>query len=125
MNRQEVQAAVRPLRRPLVLAAEAVVGRNLEMPERTQLSHLVGICGEATCAEEIENFLRYQAGRGIWRRAFVDAVVEGAREVLQGVSDDEARVEAWRLYAVFLTRAHRYHDAARPPRRQEPRDAQR
>lgn len=130
MNRLELQEALRPVRRDLVLAAERVVkeaaprepreregegqrrreaDRERGMPDHTQFSHLLAICGQATCAEEIENYLRYQAGRGVWKKPFVDKVIDGIREVLGKLRDDDERVEAWRLYALYLTRARRYH----------------
>jgi hypothetical protein len=108
MNRLEVQQAVRPLRRRLVEAAERVVAGGNDMPERAQFQHLVSICGQATCAEEIVNYLKYQAGRGVWKRDFTRAVIEAGQEMVSDVRQDEVRVEAWRLYALFMTRAHRY-----------------
>jgi CRISPR-associated Csx10 family RAMP protein len=136
MNRSEIPQRLRPLRRALVLAAERVItaafagGERTQPPAKSQFSRLVNICGEASCAEEIVNYLRYQAGREIkagggeprgesWRVEFVNAVVSGIEGILDGVVDpnmsdaekDASRVEAWRLYATYLTRAFTYQHA--------------
>ncbi len=114
-------------------------------PAKTQFSRLVNICGEATCAEEIENYLRYQAGREVkrgggsssddaWRVPFVDAVIKGLAEVLKrnpaalttgGDGDDSYRVEAWRLYATYMTRAYTYEHATRQPQQSQRRGGRR
>lgn len=136
MNRTEVSQRLRPLRRDLVNAAERVIedafsgGDDKQPPAKTQFSRLVNVCGEASCAEEIVNYLRYQAGREVkagggsprgevWRVGFVDAVVAGIDGVLAKLKDpkmseqdmDYSRVEAWRLYATYLTRAFTYEHA--------------
>lgn len=138
MTRTEISRRLRPHRRALVVAAEGALdkayasGRDTQPPSKTQFSRLVNLCGEATCAEELENYLRYQAGRSSksgrddWRMAFVDLVVGAAREVLDqglgldGLSEEDrdlARVEAWRLYATYLARAYTYREAARKAQR--------
>lgn len=138
MTRTEISRQLRPHRRPLVLAAERALQRALNMggdtrpPSKTQFSRLVNLCGEATCAEELENYLRYQAGRAsrgsgsekdAWTLGFVDLVLAGIQEVFDdptfpsGGGDDEqrdlCRVEAWRLYATYLARAFTYQEAKR------------
>jgi hypothetical protein len=109
--------ALRDKRRELVIAAEAVIDEAFNKGEcrklkRTQLNHLVAICGDAACAEEIANYIRYQVGRGTigWERSFSDRVREGIKKTLEGIQDDPSRVQAWRLYAVYLTRAFTYHN---------------
>lgn len=131
----ELEQILRPRRKALVLAAESVVSEARgNLPEKTQLSRLVSVCGEATCAEEIGNYLRYQASRQTrpWPREFADLVIAkieaplkelaSAMQQHQDAERDRAKVAAWRLYAVFLTRAFTYtkqldrkgpHDRAR------------
>ena len=119
------------LRRPahrkhLVLAAESAVNEARDaLSYKTQLNRLISICGEATCAEEITSYLRYQASRkpSPWPPAFADTVIERIEAPLQALigelreaSDDDrdrARVAAWRLYAVFLARAFTYASRVR------------
>lgn len=108
-------------RKDLVLAAEKVIrdafvsGRRLLL-KKTQLNHLIGICGEATCVEEIENFLRYQAGRGSdktgWDVALVQSVIAAVTPVLAQLND-ATKLAAWRLYAVYLTRSFTYESECR------------
>ncbi len=110
-------------RKDLVQTAEKVIqtafssGRKLDL-KKTQLSHLIGICGEASCAEEIENYLRYQAGRGPdktgWDMALAKSVISSLSPVLTGM-DDATKLEAWRLYAVYMTRAFTYEYACAKP----------
>lgn len=112
-------------RKPLVLAAEAVVqDAEATLQEKgqlkSQLNRLITICGEATCAEEIVNYLHYQASRSgaPWPLAFAKAVIakiQGPLDALMGrltaapeTERDRTRVAAWRLYAVFLARAFTY-----------------
>ena len=110
--------ALRAKRKELVVAAEKVIdaafssGRRLDL-KKSQLNHLVGICGEATCAEEIENYIRYQAGRDKtgWDLSLAHQVIDGARGVIQPLSDAE-KLNAWSLYAVYLTRAFTYRSKA-------------
>ncbi|MCB9712388.1 MAG: hypothetical protein H6712_00925 [Myxococcales bacterium] len=132
MTRTEISRRLRPHRRVLVVAAEAALDRayangdDTQPPSKTQFSRLVNLCGEATCAEELENYLRYQAGRSAkggrddWRMGFVDIIVKAINEALEKEIDlgelgredqDLARVEAWRLYATYLARAYTYRDA--------------
>ena len=62
---------LRPHRKSLVEAAERVMSDAFEdfdlVNERergkSQLNHLVSVCNEAACKEEIESYLRYQATR--------------------------------------------------------------
>lgn len=118
---RSVAQVLLPRRRDLVLAAEKVVtdrfqrGR-LEKPQKSQFSNLIGVCGEAGCAEEIANYLRYQAGRREWEKDFMNAVLKGIEPILAALPDDDAaRVGAWKLYATYLTRAYVYHSAAGSP----------
>lgn len=107
-------------RKDLVLAAEKVIktafhsGRKLEL-KKTQLNHLVGICGEASCAEEIENYIRYQAGRRSdktgWDLELAKSVIAAVAPILDG-AQDAVKLDAWRLYAVYLTRAFTYEHAS-------------
>lgn len=119
MTPQEKDQALRDLRKPLVIAAEAVMrdcfGKG-QQPNKSQLSHLASACREATCAEEIENYLRYQGARGStgWKRPAADSVIEQARKVLPDAPDaDELRVRGWQLYATYLSRALTYETEAR------------
>lgn len=114
-----VAEKLRHHRKALVTAAEKVAGDMFAGDRRpslkkTQLNHLIGVCGEASCAEEIENYIRYQAGRTNtgWRPALATDVIAGVKATLDKVEGgDPARVEAWRLYAIFLTRAFTYRMA--------------
>ncbi len=135
MNRGQIILNLRPLRRELVVAAEAVISNAFEgdddqrPPSKTQFSQLVNLCGEATCGAEIENYLRYQAGRSAagsvskrdaWKLSFVNAVVGAITTILDersmGSTEEERdlhQVEAWRLYATYMARAFTYEDATR------------
>ena len=130
----DLETILRPHRKALVLAAESVLSEARgDLPDRTQLSRLIAVCGEATCAEEICNYLRYQASRQTrpWPPGFAELVIKKIEAPLKQLADairpygdqdrDRARVAAWRFYAVFLTRAFTYtrqqtrqgHDDAR------------
>ena len=123
--------AIRAKRKALVLAAEdamkvateAVRRGEYKLPQKTQLNRLIGICNEATCAEEIANYIRYQTGRksggnAPWGREFADLVIAkiapplaDLAASLSGAGEaevDRAKVAAWHLYSVFLTRAYTY-----------------
>lgn len=138
MNRTEIIRFLRPYRRELVVAAEKALtsayarsGSALP-PSKTQFSRLVSLCNEASCAEELENYLCYQAGRKksgpereAWRMPFVEILLAEIRAVLDHLpvvdgmdvaQRDLQRVEAWRLYAVYLARAFTYQDARRRDR---------
>jgi hypothetical protein len=122
----DIETLLRPHRKALVLAAEAAVedawaaarAADDRPPDKTQLNRLVSICGEATCAEEITNYLRYQVSRKSrpWPRAFADTVIAKISGPLDAMVSslrdaaeaDRVRVAAWRLYAVFLARAFTY-----------------
>lgn len=117
MNRREVQAQVRPMRRDLVVAAEKVMQGAFQNGKakltKTQLSQLIGVCGEASCHEEIANYLRYQAGRSgqsSWDLGLVRQVIGGIEPMVEKL-DDTVAVEAWRRYATYLSRAFTYQDA--------------
>lgn len=114
----------RALRKALVTTAEAVMKDTFKnvnrgrlddrwKVEKAQLSQLIGVCGEAACAEEIENYLRYQASRErpSWGIELVDRVIGEVNKVAGTNLDDVARVGAWRLYAVYLARSFTYHRA--------------
>lgn len=117
-------------RKRLVLAAESAVQdpATARLPQKTQLNRLVSICGEATCAEEISSYLRYQASRrnGPWSSEFAEVVIAKIKDPtdallgeLRDASDDDrdrTRVAAWRLYAVFLARAFTYSARTRRQR---------
>lgn len=115
---------LRPWRKKLVGAAETVAtaicapGAKHGL-KKSQLNHLVSVCGEASCVEEIANYLQYQGARQSttgWTPALARSVIEGMTNTLASLCDDQEQVEAWRLYAVFLTRAFTYHDAVRRER---------
>lgn len=117
MNSSE---ALRAKRKDLVVAAEAVIksafiaGKKPAL-KKSQLNHLIGICGEASCSEEIENYIRYQAGRGSdktgWDLDLAHQVLDGIREPTETLNDTD-RLSAWALYAVYLTRAFTYQSEA-------------
>ncbi len=115
---------LRDKRKDLVKAAEDVIesifmapGKKLAL-KKTQLNHLVAICGEAACVEEIENYLRYQAGRGAdktgWDLTLVKNVIGGITNISADLSDQQ-KLNSWRLYAVYMTRAFTYQDARKQP----------
>lgn len=110
---------LRQMRKELVLAAERVIkaafssNKRLDL-KKSQLNHLVGICGEASCAEEVENYIRYQAGRDKtgWELELAHQVIGGIHGVTQSASDAD-RLKAWSLYAVYLTRSFTYENKVR------------
>lgn len=117
----DLEQIIRPRRKALVLAAESVVSEfRGNLPDKSQLNRLVSVCGEATCAEEICNYLRYQASRQTrpWPPEFAGLVIKKIEAPLNDLSStmsghgeadrDRARVAAWRHYAVFLVRAFTY-----------------
>lgn len=81
-------------------------GRRREF-NKTQLSQLVAVCQEALCAEEIENYLRYQAGRRVWPATLVKAVIDQARLAMKDIGAAD-KVTAWRHYATYFKRAFIY-----------------
>lgn len=122
MDNDEV---LRERRKQLVIAAEAVArSPGIKPPEPSQLSRLISICGDASCTEEIANYIRYQASRRRppWPLEFADLVIdrmdatlaELGRDARQQptIAQDDARVAAWRHYAVYLSRALTYTRAA-------------
>lgn len=136
----DIELLLRSHRKALVLAAEAAIEEAWtavhkagdKPPEKSQLNRLISICGEATCAEEIISYLRYQASRKTrpWPPVFADMVIAkieaplGALiHALREVSEDDrdrARVVAWRLYAVFLVREFTYVARVRGKERPRP-----
>jgi hypothetical protein len=118
-----IESQLRPHRKRLVIAAEAAIREATaadKPPEKTQLNRLISVCGEATCAEEIVNYLRYQANRSKppWPVRFAEMVIAKIDEPLNAIltsqgqapgdAQDRLRVAAWRLYAVFLARSFTY-----------------
>ncbi|MCY0989703.1 hypothetical protein OV203_21375 [Nannocystis sp. ILAH1] len=110
-------ADLRPHRQALVQAAESVfsdphsIEREREL--KSQLNHLIAVCNEATCTEEIELYLRYQSareGRHIGPE-LVHAIIEAIHKAFEKGLPDESRLGAWRLYAVYLARAYTYRAA--------------
>jgi CRISPR/Cas system CSM-associated protein Csm3 (group 7 of RAMP superfamily) len=118
---------LRPYRKELVLAAEKVMqeitasGRtgkaDNDKAGKSQLSRLSAVCNEAAYAEEIVNYLRYQASRegGFWTPQGVDRVIDelataraNAEKRLDRKMDDADLVHAWRLYAVYMARSFTY-----------------
>jgi hypothetical protein len=135
----DIESHLRAHRKELVIAAEGVITEAVakaahprDLPDKAQLHRLVAICSEASCAEEIVSYLRYQASRksAPWPRTFADAVIAKIRDPLQqmiaGLTSaseaacDRARVAAWRLYAVFLARAFTYAQQVRDDKRGRP-----
>lgn len=110
-------------RHRLVEAAERAINdsRPYKHPDKSQFNHLAALCNEASCQEEIENFLRYQSSRdrAPWDRDFAEFVIRQVAEVTSSIKDamanaddrdvDSAKVKAWRLYAVYLMRAFTHH----------------
>lgn len=122
----DIESYLRPHRKPLLIAAEQAVDQAKDkLPDKTQLNRLISVCSEASCAEEITSYLRYQASRRTrpWPEVFAKEVIKKIETPLETltlalptVSDtdrDRVRVAAWRLYAVFLTRAFTYADQVR------------
>ncbi|WP_437508323.1 hypothetical protein [Sorangium sp. So ce1099] len=116
-----IAEALRPKRKELVIAAEGVMegafSEGRRKVNKAQLSHLIGVCNEAACAEEIELYIRYQASRkqgdgAVWDRELALQVIEAANRALSGLESDTLKVAAWRLYAVYLTRAFTFRDAS-------------
>lgn len=129
----DMASQVHPHRRALVMAAEKVMkdafesrdGEDVKKLKKAQLNHLIGVCGEAACVEEIANYLRYQASRrdAGWRREMVKKLLEEFEKALQCAANaeslrtDGARVAAFQLYAVYLTRTFTYYDKVQLDRR--------
>ncbi|PCC74663.1 hypothetical protein [Nannocystis exedens] len=113
-------ADLRPHRQALVLAAESVFSdpHSLERERelKSQLNHLIAVCNEATCTEEIELYLRYQSareGRHIGPE-LVHAIIEAIHKAFKErrlADESELKLGAWRLYAVYLARAYTYRAA--------------
>jgi hypothetical protein len=108
---------LRPFRPLLVGAAEKVFNPYAYSKElKSQLNHLITVCNEATCHEEIALYLRYQAareGKPI-EQPLVDKMIKGAEEVFDDKdfpSEQAIKVAAWRLYAVYLARTYTYKKA--------------
>ncbi|MFO0578869.1 MAG: hypothetical protein U1A78_33110 [Polyangia bacterium] len=129
----DMASQVHPHRKALVMAAESVMkeafesrgGEDVRKLKKAQLNHLIGVCGEAACVEEIANYLRYQASRrdAGWRREMVKRLLDEFDKALRNAVDannlktDSARVAAFQLYAVYLTRTFTYHDKVQQERR--------
>lgn len=120
----DLESILRRRRKYLVRAAEATIEeatrKGTRMPKKAQLSRLIAVCGEASCVEEIDNYLRYQGSRdgGSWNLQSARLVIEGVQASLKTLDDDKlpdalrdrARTAMWRTYAVFLSRAFTYSD---------------
>lgn len=120
-----VERHLRPLRQALVIAAEKVMTETFEQAnsahmklKKTQMNHLVGICGEASCREEIENYIRYQAGRrdsSGWTPELASKIIGGVAPTLTALGGHAdaptLQAAAWRLYAIYLTRAFTFQVA--------------
>jgi len=121
---------LRSKRKELVVAAKSAIQTAFEGQQagvnKAQLSHLIGVCNEAACVEEIELYIRYQASReksegegrrknkgGVWDEKLAKSVIEQVNAVISPLGTDELKVAAWRLYAVYLTREFTYQKAAR------------
>jgi hypothetical protein len=99
------------LRTELVRAAETVLDKQGGLPrnpENAQLARLVQVASEAVCAEEVENYLRYQGARGRWKRTLAEEVIAAVSPLLQSLGSDAERVLGWRLYATYLRRGYVY-----------------
>lgn len=105
------------MRRQLVIAAVAFarsVVKNRWLNKGTgkaQFSNLVSVSQQASCHEEVELYVRYQAGRGLWREEFKTSII---RSIATAVGQDfykDHGVLAWRVYSVFLSREYTYQDA--------------
>jgi hypothetical protein len=122
-----IAEALRPKRKELVLAAKKVMEGAFKDTtpslNKAQLSHLIGVCNEAACIEEIELYIRYQSSRekgdgdgrkgkgAVWDRALARQVIEEANKAIATFTSDEHKVGAWRLYAVYLAREFTYQHA--------------
>lgn len=121
-NRLEI---LRPFRPHLVGAAEKVfVGYNPK-ELKSQLNHLIAVCNEATCHEEIALYLRYQAAREGKHMDphLVTRMIAEAENVFNDpifAGDDALKVAAWRLYAVYLARTYTYKRAQLADTRPKP-----
>jgi len=119
---------LRPKRKELVLAAKEVMEASFAGGKagvnKAQLSHLIAVCNEAACVEEIELYIRYQASRdkadgdgrrknkgGVWDDNVAENVIKHAQTITSKLDTDEIKVAAWRLYAVYLTREFTYQKA--------------
>lgn len=109
------------LRPRLVQAAEAVFEavfkdiRGNDKKLKSQLNHLIAVCNEASCDEEIRLYLRYQASRdqAPIKFSLVDKILEELSKIFgadPSITDVE-KLDAWRHYAVYLARAFTYYDA--------------
>jgi hypothetical protein len=92
------------------LIEEAYQVRWLEKLEKSQTSTLASVAREATCAEEVENWLRYQAGRGQWPRELAERVIAEARNLYPD-NDDIERARVWVELSVYFARAYTYRRA--------------
>lgn len=119
---------LRSLRPELVRAAEEVFREPQSANEKkkklkSQLNHLVAVCNEATCHDEIALYLRYQASRENppIDYSLVKDMIEKIESVFKTAEfDDEFKVAAWRLYAVYLARTFTYRSKAGSPDTRSP-----
>lgn len=124
LEQNDPEMQLRPYRKALVEHAERVMDKAFAQGRlnlnKSQLNHLVSICGQAEVDAEIKNYLRYQVGRGErttgWSLELVNGIIDAADEAMKGIQDDAVRVYAWRLFTTYLTRAFTYQKAATDPR---------
>lgn len=126
------ESQLRPYRKAMVENAEQVMeaafrerwiklnNDGTSKLKKSQLNHLIGICGQAEVDAEIKNYLRYQAGRGEhttgWSIELVKHIIEAADRAMNGLQDDALRVSAWKLFATYLTRAFTYQEKIQKPK---------
>ena len=79
---------------------------------KSQFSNLTGVCQQATSPEEIELYLRYQAGRGLWNMRFQADGIERIKRAMDPKYASDG-VDGWRLYAAFAAREYTYQDRLR------------
>ncbi len=119
-----VDRALRELTKDLVTTAERVIQQAGRLPEKSQFAKLAAVCSQAVCAEEIVNYIRYQAGRRTtWKPEFANQVLDAMSEPLEKLMSamgsvdegqrDRAKTEAWRRYAVYMSRSYTYESATK------------
>lgn len=108
------------VRKALVEAAEKVADNltGKRDPEKTQLSRLISVAGQASCGSEIANYLRYQAARKKWPMKETDGLIDRMEKLVgnQKIPTDEETL-AWRYFAGYLARARLYREKSEENRR--------
>ncbi|MEZ4436769.1 MAG: hypothetical protein R3F65_30585, partial [bacterium] len=111
-TQQLVRAAEEVMRRHFVADLAPRKGKGLT---KSQMSQLIGVCQEASCHEEVVNYLRYQAGRqdAPWTTDLVGAVSDAIEAVFtaHGMAPDEhaRRLSAWQRFATYLARSFTWY----------------